>query len=174
MKPVTIIRRERFSSAHKLWNPDWDAEKNESVFGGCSNPNWHGHNYELIVKVAGEILEAGEFEIAFLTQVGVEAEATTRTVVLLETEISEALAIEGMARELIRTIQDARKSNGFEVSDRVKISYQADSEIINNAFEKFEEKISKETLTESIYKSELSIEEIEIDGEKLKILVEKI
>ncbi len=55
MKEVTIIRRERFSSAHKLWNPDWDAEKNESVFGGCSNPNWHGHNYELIVKVAGEI-----------------------------------------------------------------------------------------------------------------------
>jgi len=55
MKEVTIIRRERFCSAHKLWNPDWDAKKNEETFGGCSNPNWHGHNYELIVKVAGEI-----------------------------------------------------------------------------------------------------------------------
>jgi len=55
MKEVTIIRRERFCSAHKLWNPDWDAKKNEDTFGGCSNPNWHGHNYELIVKVAGEI-----------------------------------------------------------------------------------------------------------------------
>lgn len=55
MKEVTIIRRERFSSAHKLWNPSWSSEKNEEVFGGCSNPNWHGHNYELIVKVAGEI-----------------------------------------------------------------------------------------------------------------------
>jgi len=55
MKEVTIIRRERFCSAHKLWNPNWDAKKNEETFGGCSNPNWHGHNYELIVKVAGEI-----------------------------------------------------------------------------------------------------------------------
>ena len=55
MKEVTIIRRERFSSAHKLWNPSWDTKKNEEVFGGCSNPNWHGHNYELIVKVSGEI-----------------------------------------------------------------------------------------------------------------------
>ena len=55
MKEVTIIRRERFCSAHKLWNPQWDEEKNEAVFGGCSNPNWHGHNYELFVKVAGEI-----------------------------------------------------------------------------------------------------------------------
>jgi len=55
MKEVTIIRRERFSSAHKLWNPEWSAEKNNSIFGGCSNPNWHGHNYELIVKIKGEI-----------------------------------------------------------------------------------------------------------------------
>ena len=55
MKEVTIIRRERFCSAHKLWNPNWDAKKNEETLGGCSNPNWHGHNYELIVKVAGEI-----------------------------------------------------------------------------------------------------------------------
>jgi|TARA_B110000259_G_scaffold133591_1_gene150656 6-pyruvoyltetrahydropterin/6-carboxytetrahydropterin synthase len=55
MKEVTIIRRERFSSAHKLWNPKWSEEKNNSTFGGCSNPNWHGHNYELIVKVKGEI-----------------------------------------------------------------------------------------------------------------------
>ena len=55
MKEVTIIRRERFCSAHKLWNPNWDAKKNEETFGGCSNPNWPGHNYELIVKVAGEI-----------------------------------------------------------------------------------------------------------------------
>lgn len=55
MKEVTIIRRERFSSAHKLWNPEWSEKKNKNVFGGCSNQNWHGHNYELIVKVKGEI-----------------------------------------------------------------------------------------------------------------------
>ena len=55
MKEVTIIRRERFSASHKLHNPNWDEQKNLEVFGGCSNPNWHGHNYELIVKIAGNM-----------------------------------------------------------------------------------------------------------------------
>ena len=55
MKEVTIIRRERFSSAHKLWNTEWSDTKNVETFGGCSNPNWHGHNYQLFVKVKGEI-----------------------------------------------------------------------------------------------------------------------
>jgi 6-pyruvoyltetrahydropterin/6-carboxytetrahydropterin synthase len=55
MKEVTITRRERFSSAHKLWNKEWSEEKNAKTFGGCSNPNWHGHNYQLFVKVKGEI-----------------------------------------------------------------------------------------------------------------------
>lgn len=55
MKEVIIIRRERFCASHKLHNPKWDEQKNREVFGGCSNPNWHGHNYELIVKVAGKI-----------------------------------------------------------------------------------------------------------------------
>jgi len=53
-KTVYLTRRERFNAAHKLWNPEWDAAKNLSVFGKCSNPNWHGHNYELFVTVKGE------------------------------------------------------------------------------------------------------------------------
>ncbi|MBK9760364.1 MAG: 6-carboxytetrahydropterin synthase [Flavobacteriales bacterium] len=51
---VHITRRERFSAAHKLSRPDWSAEKNTATFGKCSNPNWHGHNYELWVTVKGE------------------------------------------------------------------------------------------------------------------------
>ncbi len=50
-----ITRRERFSAAHKLYREDWTQEQNESVFGKCSNPNWHGHNYELFVTVKGNI-----------------------------------------------------------------------------------------------------------------------
>ena len=53
MATVHITRRERFSAAHKLSLPDWSAEKNMAVFGKCSNPNWHGHNYELWVTVKG-------------------------------------------------------------------------------------------------------------------------
>jgi len=53
-KIVHVTRRERFNAAHKLWNPAWDEAKNAAVFGKCSNPNWHGHNYDLFVTVKGE------------------------------------------------------------------------------------------------------------------------
>ncbi len=52
---IYITRRERFSAAHRLFREDWSQEQNEAVFGNCSNPNWHGHNYELFVTVKGEV-----------------------------------------------------------------------------------------------------------------------
>ena len=51
---VYITRRERFNAAHKLFKPEWSDAKNQEVFGKCSNPNWHGHNYDLLVTVKGE------------------------------------------------------------------------------------------------------------------------
>ncbi|MBC8032871.1 MAG: 6-carboxytetrahydropterin synthase [Chitinophagaceae bacterium] len=51
---VSVFRKEHFNAAHRLNNPAWDAEKNAAVFGKCNHPNYHGHNYELIVKVIGE------------------------------------------------------------------------------------------------------------------------
>jgi len=50
-----ITRRERFNAAHRLFREDWSDEKNAEVFGKCSNPNWHGHNYILFVTVKGDI-----------------------------------------------------------------------------------------------------------------------
>ena len=50
---VYLTRSEHFNAAHKLYNPAWSYEKNESVFGKCANENWHGHNYELLVTVKG-------------------------------------------------------------------------------------------------------------------------
>ena len=55
MPTVRATRRVHFSSAHRLYRPDWSDEKNRGVFGDCSNPNWHGHNYELDVTVEGAI-----------------------------------------------------------------------------------------------------------------------
>ncbi|MBW3545631.1 MAG: 6-carboxytetrahydropterin synthase [Bacteroidetes bacterium] len=52
---AAIIRKEHFNAAHRLFNPDWSDDKNQQVFGKCSNPNYHGHNYELLVKLVGEI-----------------------------------------------------------------------------------------------------------------------
>jgi 6-pyruvoyltetrahydropterin/6-carboxytetrahydropterin synthase len=50
-----LTRREHFNAAHKLFNEKWSAEKNIEIFGGCANPNWHGHNYVLYVTVKGEV-----------------------------------------------------------------------------------------------------------------------
>ncbi|MBK7764456.1 MAG: 6-carboxytetrahydropterin synthase [Bacteroidetes bacterium] len=52
---VYVTRIENFNAAHKLWNENWDAEKNKEVFGKCANVNYHGHNYELQVTVKGEL-----------------------------------------------------------------------------------------------------------------------
>ena len=52
---VSVFRKAHFNAAHRLHNPDWDDEKNKKVFGKCNNPNFHGHNYELVVKVTGEV-----------------------------------------------------------------------------------------------------------------------
>lgn len=51
---VAVSREEHFNAAHRLYNPAWTAEKNDAVFGKCNNPNFHGHNYRLIVTVKGE------------------------------------------------------------------------------------------------------------------------
>jgi 6-pyruvoyltetrahydropterin/6-carboxytetrahydropterin synthase len=53
MAKVYLTRVEHFNAAHKLYNPAWSKEQNDSVFGKCANENWHGHNYELLVTIKG-------------------------------------------------------------------------------------------------------------------------
>jgi 6-pyruvoyltetrahydropterin/6-carboxytetrahydropterin synthase len=53
-KKVAVFRREHFNAAHRLFVPAWDDAKNDAIFGKCNNPNFHGHNYELEVKLVGE------------------------------------------------------------------------------------------------------------------------
>lgn len=52
---IIVSRKEHFNAAHKLYNESWSEEKNNEVFGPCANSNWHGHNFNLIVSVKGEI-----------------------------------------------------------------------------------------------------------------------
>ncbi len=52
---ISAFRKAHFNAAHRLHNPQWSEEKNREVFGLCNNPNYHGHNYELEVKVSGEV-----------------------------------------------------------------------------------------------------------------------
>lgn len=52
---VTVSRKAHFNAAHRLYRKDWSEEQNQAVFGKCSNPHYHGHNYELIIHITGEI-----------------------------------------------------------------------------------------------------------------------
>ncbi|WP_181304471.1 6-carboxytetrahydropterin synthase [Rufibacter sp. XAAS-G3-1] len=54
---VTVCRKENFNAAHRLHNPNWSDAQNQNVFGLCNNPNYHGHNYSLVVKLTGPIDE---------------------------------------------------------------------------------------------------------------------
>lgn len=60
---VTVSRKAHFNAAHRLYRKDWSMEQNDAVFGKCNNPNFHGHNYELIVSVTGPIDPATGFVI---------------------------------------------------------------------------------------------------------------
>ena len=53
-KKIAVFRKEHFNAAHRLSNPDWNDAKNEKIFGKCALPNYHGHNYELEVKIVGK------------------------------------------------------------------------------------------------------------------------
>lgn len=64
---IYITRRERFNAAHRLYREEYSDEKNMAVFGKCSNPNWHGHNYTLYVTIKGEINEETGFVINLKT-----------------------------------------------------------------------------------------------------------
>ncbi len=52
---ISVFRKAHFNAAHRLNNSNWSEDKNKEVFGVCNNPNYHGHNYELEVKVTGEV-----------------------------------------------------------------------------------------------------------------------
>jgi 6-pyruvoyltetrahydropterin/6-carboxytetrahydropterin synthase len=60
---IYVTRRETFNAAHKVYNPEWDDAKNMEVFGGCANPNWHGHNYVLNITVKGNISKETGFVV---------------------------------------------------------------------------------------------------------------
>jgi len=63
---LTVSRKANFNAAHKLFRPDWSDEKNNQVFGKCSNKNFHGHNYELIISLTGEV----DYETGYVYDIG--------------------------------------------------------------------------------------------------------
>lgn len=124
------------------------------------------------IKVADETLESGEYEVSFVCEGDFEADSTARTVVLLDAVITEDLRIEGFSREIIRAIQEKRKNDGFEISDRINIQYSTDSEDLKSAFRHFETQISAEVLADNI-SEKANGEATEIDGQACELKISK-
>lgn len=87
---ATVNRKAHFNAAHRLFRKEWSDEKNEQVFGKCSNPHYHGHNYELIVSVTGEI----DKETGFVTDLKFLKE-------LITTEIEDAFDHKNLNEEVV-------------------------------------------------------------------------
>lgn len=130
------------------------------------------------IKILDEILESQEYEIGFVCTEGVEADATQNVVVMLNTDITDDLMIEGFARELTRAVQELRKTSGFEIADRITLRYQTNSNLLKQAFEHFGDQIADETLAEDVIDGgpipkELESDVMDIAGEKAILVVKK-
>ena len=128
------------------------------------------------IEILGEIFSPEEYEISFLCPEGVEAAALGGVVVFLETEISDSLFTEGIAREIIRALQESRKDQGFDVSDRIAVRYHTEDSDIQAAFTQFSDFIGAEVLAEEIIFAENSDLShcVTVDGKLVKINLEKV
>lgn len=108
MRKTAIIRKEHFNAAHRLHNPEWSAEKNQLVYGKCNNPNYHGHNYNLEVKVIGFTdSETGYVMDAKLLKEIIRSEITDRyDHKNLNLDVSDFLHINPTAENIARIIYD--------------------------------------------------------------------
>lgn len=134
--------------------------------------------YEIVeegVKVGGELLSNEEVILNFRSKSDeYVVEGNGHILVALDVMVSDELKQEGIARDLVRIIQDLRKKEDFDVADRINISYETDSAVLKPIIEKFDDYIRKETLAESIKLGNNGVEEIVLEKEKLSLHLEKV
>ena len=127
------------------------------------------------VEIAGEEFEVTKdyLDIRISAKEGFDVEIDGNVFVILDTEITEDLKDEGYAREFISKIQNLRKDSGFEVTDRINISYEADSDLAKS-LDKFREEIKKETLADKLENTSLETEVVELNDKEVKISLERL
>lgn len=122
MSRVTVNRKAHFNAAHRLFRKEWSDDKNLEVFGKCSNPNYHGHNYELTVSLTGEI----DKETGFVFDLGVLRK-------IIKTEIEEYLDHKNLNVEVpeFKDLNPTAENISVVIYDklRVKISKKLDLKV---------------------------------------------
>lgn len=126
------------------------------------------------IEINGEkyTVEKDYLDVRIQAKEGFDVEMDGNVFVVLDTEITEELKKEGYAREFVSKIQNLRKDNGYEVTDRIDIFFSADDEL-KNALKEFEEEIKKETLADTMEVKDLDTEEFELNDKNVKIELER-
>lgn len=117
---VTVSRKAHFNAAHRLFRKDWTNEKNDLVFGKCNNPNYHGHNYELIVSVTGAIDE----ETGFVVDVKTLAE-------LIKTHIEDAFDHKNLNLDVpdFKDLNPTAENIAVVIWNKLRIHIDADKDL---------------------------------------------
>jgi len=129
------------------------------------------------IKILEYILELSEFELGFKGKEGFDVASEAGIVVALDTKVTEDLKLEGIARDLVRMIQDMRKEAEYKVNDRIYIELRTENQELKNTIEKFRDYIKKETLAQEITENNENFDlekEIEIEDMKIKIGIKKV
>ena len=123
---VTVSRKAHFNAAHRLYRKDWSAEQNEAVFGKCSNPNFHGHNYDLTVSVTGEI----DQETGFVMDMKVLKD-------IIKEEIEEAFDHKNLNVEVeeFETLNPTAENIAVVIYNKIKPKLQPDLQLSITLYE---------------------------------------
>lgn len=131
-KRVSVFRKEHFNAAHRLYNKEWSEQKNNQVFGLCNNPNFHGHNYELIVKLTGPIdPETGYvFDMKVLSELIREKVTNRFDHRNLNLDIPEFENLNPTAENIAIVIYDILRDNLPQILDLEVILYETERNFV--------------------------------------------
>ncbi|WP_405247254.1 6-pyruvoyl trahydropterin synthase family protein [Cellulophaga sp. Asnod2-G02] len=117
---VKVSRKAHFNAAHRLYNPDWSFEKNDAIFGLCNNPNFHGHNYELIVSITGKI----DPETGFVIDVKILKD-------LIKSEIENAFDHKNLNVEVpeFKNLNPTAENIAVVIYDKLRPHFESDKDL---------------------------------------------
>ena len=140
-----------------------------------SEESFKAYNEMLTIKLEGEdfTIDRENSSLSIEVKDGYTASSNTNLCVVLDTNLTDELILEGLAREMVRTVQSLRKEADFVSTDHIKVYYSGDEDI-EKMLKQFEEYVKNETLAEEIIKKEVKSEEYDLNGHKVRINVKRI
>ena len=167
IKPNFKVLGKELGSSIKLLQEKLKDLSSEDAF------NAHSKSLELDLDGVKVVLDKDNTILSTDVKEGYTASGNDNVVVVLDTTLTDELILEGLAREMVRTVQSLRKEADFVITDHINVYYQGDSDI-DSMLGKFEEYVKNETLAVKIVSNELSCQEYDLNGHMVKIQVEKI